>query len=535
MKKWFLMPLAAAFFFYSFTIKSIDKPKLVVFISVDQGMPSLLKKYDHLFYGGLRWLMDHGIQFENVFHNHGHTVTGPGHYSIVSGRYPGKEGIIANEWYDRNLNRVWYCVEDTTAIELSDSSTGRSYKNINVTALGDWLKESTPNSKIVSISGKDRAAVFMGGKNPNMVLWDDRMGSYTTSTYYSDSLPLWVKEETKKRNIPAYRDSIWNRILPEKIYNKNTRDDYTYGEADYTMKNGYSPIFPIKFDEVELSEFLGFFYSLPYGDELTIQLGKKAIEIYEMGMDSYIDILFLGLSATDGIGHSFGPHSHEQMDNYLRLDKQLGILIQSLEKSIGKGNVLYILTSDHGAVDLPEYARSQGKDAGRIQKATRNAMYESALKEIESKIGPNQVIQYGNNFYYNEKMGYFAKRRATKILKNTFLKIPGVSAVLTREEILRGGDSELEIRLNNMIHPQKSPDVYLIPKKYWTWRYQAGSSHGTHYDYDAHVPFIIAKGGGKGKSISKKVFSVDIAPTVAKLLGVPYPDDLDGKPIPIKN
>ena len=154
MKKWFLMPLAAAFFFYGFKIKSIDKPKLVVFISVDQGMPSLLKKYDHLFYGGLRWLMDHGIQFENVFHNHGHTVTGPGHYSIVSGRYPGKQGIIANEWYDRKLNRVWYCVEDTTSIELSDSSTGRSYKNINVTALGDWLKESTPNSKIVSISGK---------------------------------------------------------------------------------------------------------------------------------------------------------------------------------------------------------------------------------------------------------------------------------------------------------------------------------------------------------------------------------------------
>ena len=153
------------------------------------------------------------------------------------------------------------------------------------------------------------------------------------------------------------------------------------------------------------------------------------------------------------------------------------------------------------------------------------------MKEIEEKVGPNQVIEYGNMFYYDKKMGFFAKRKATKILKKILINITGVSAVLTREEILKGGDSELEIRLKNMIHPQKSPDVYLIPKKYWTWSHQVGSSHGTPYDYDAHVPFIIAKGGQKGRIISKKVYTVDIAPTVASLLNISYPDDLDGKPI----
>ena len=530
MKKRNFWPLLAAIFFLGSTSNK-PKPKLVLYIAVDQGQQSLIEKYNHLFTGGYRWLIDHGIQFENTFHNHGYTSTGPGHYTLASGRYPGKMGIIANEWYDRDLNRSWYCVEDTSSIVLSDGSTGRSYKNMNNTALGDWLKAGTPNSKVVSISGKDRAAVFLGGKNPDMVIWNDLMGGYTTSTYYTETLPLWVKEEITKKNIPAYRDSIWNRILPESVYNENTRDDNTYGEADWTMENGYSPTFPIKFDGMELSEFLSVFYALPYGDELTIQLGKRSLEFYEMGIDDDIDILFLELSATDGIGHSWGPHSHEQMDNYLRLDKQLGALIHNLEDSIGPGNILYILSSDHGAVDLPEYLRSQGVDAGRIPKPTREAFYEKALKEIEEKVGPNQVIEYGNMFYYDKKMGFFAKRKATKILKKILINITGVSAVLTREEILKGGDSELEIRLKNMIHPQKSPDVYLIPKKYWTWSHQVGSSHGTPYDYDAHVPFIIAKGGQKGRIISKKVYTVDIAPTVASLLNISYPDDLDGKPI----
>ena len=530
MKKRNLWPILAVIFFTGFSPYK-NKPKLVLFIAIDQGQQSLIEKYNHLFSGGYRWLIDHGVQFKNTFHNHGYTSTGPGHYTLASGRYPGKNGIISNQWYDRGLNRPWYCVEDTNSTELSDGSTGRSYENINNTTLGDWLKAATPNSKVISISGKDRAAVFLGGKNPDMVLWYDGIGGYTTSTYYTETLPLWVNEEIAKRNLPSYKDSIWNRILPENIYNQNTRDDNFYGEVDLTMTSGYSPIFPIKFDQMALNEFLKAYYVLPYGDELTIQLGKRSLEFYEMGTDNDPDILFLELSATDGIGHYFGPHSHEQLDNYLRLDKQLGEFIEYLENSIGKGDVLYILTSDHGIVDLPEYLQTKGIDAGRIPKATRDSLYKDALHQIELKIGSNKVIQYGNMFYFDQKIGYFAKRKASKILKNTLISIPGIAAVLTREEILKGGGSELEIRLKNMIHSQKSPDVYLIPKKYWTWVSEVGSSHGSPYDYDTHIPFIIANGEEKGKIVSKTIYSVDIAPTVAKLLNIPFPNDLDGEPI----
>ena len=529
------MPLLTAFFFYGFTHKSIDKPKLVVLISVDQGMPSLLKKYDHLFTGGLRWLMDHGIQFENAYHNHGYTTTGPGHYVLTSGRHPGNGGVITNQWFDRDLRRGWYCVEDTSSVVLNNGSVGRSYKYIQNTTLGDWVKSDYPNSKVVSIAGKDRSAVLLGGKSPEIALWYDKKGGWTSSSYYADQLPDWVKVMNDQINVTSYLDSTWEKLSPESVYQSNaSRQDSTYGEEDWTIKNGYNPIMPVVFKDMGIQSLLSSFYVMPQGDRAVLNYGQQSVDEYNLGADEDTDILFLGLSATDGVGHSFGPHSHEQLDNYLRLDKNLGKFIQQLETKIGVGNVLYVVSSDHGAIELPEYLVSREIDGGRIPKPQRDQFYNNAMIEIAKKIGPSKVYRYGNFFYYDKTMGYFAKRKATKILKKALIKIPGVASVSAREELLKGGNSVVDARLKNMVHPEKSPDIYLIPKKYWTWRYPSGSSHGSPYDYDAHIPLIFAKGGAKGRTISQTVYSVDIAPTVAKLLGVPYPDDLDGNPISFK-
>ncbi len=535
MKKWILLPLTAAFFFYGFTTKTIDNPKLVVFISVDQGMPSLLKKYDHLFTGGYRWLLDHGIQFENAYHNHGYTTTGPGHYVLTSGRHPGNGGVITNQWFDRELRRGWYCVEDTSSTELIDGSTGRSYKYIHNTTLGDWMKSANSKAKVVSIAGKDRSAVLLGGKSPEIALWYDKKGGWTSSTYYTEELPQWVNDMNSQLKVETYVDSTWDRLVSESVYLTNaSRQDSTYGESDWSQKSGYNPTFPIVLEEMGLPSLMGAFYITPYGDKTVLQYAQKALDEYQLGGDDVTDILFLGLSATDGIGHEFGAHSHEQLDNYLRLDKNLGEFIHELESQFGEGNVLYVVSSDHGAIELPEYLVAQGIDGGRIPKPTRDELYSRTMKEIGQKIGPNKVYRYGNFFYYDKSMGFFAKRKATKILKKNLINIPGIASVSTREELLKGGDSDVAVRLKNMVHPEKSPNVYLIPKKNWTWRYPMGSSHGSPYDYDAHIPLIFAKGGAKGKTISKEVYSVDIAPTVAKLLGIPYPDDLDGKPISFK-
>ncbi|HIF82354.1 MAG TPA: hypothetical protein EYQ37_00535, partial [Candidatus Marinimicrobia bacterium] len=238
MKNWFFMPLTAAFLFIG-SSKIQSQPRLVVFIAVDQGMPELLEKYDHLFTGGYRWLKNNGVQFSQAYHEHGYTATGPAHFVLSSGQYPGAGGVIGNQWFDRELKRGWYCVEDTLSQVLRDGSTGRSYRLIQSTTLGDWMKQANPESKVVSVAGKDRASVLLGGKNPDTALWYDRAGGWTSSTYYHSSLPRWVQNFNAQLNIASFVDSTWQRLVSEDIYTSNTRADNFYGEADWTMSKGY--------------------------------------------------------------------------------------------------------------------------------------------------------------------------------------------------------------------------------------------------------------------------------------------------------
>jgi|LULX01.1.fsa_nt_gb predicted AlkP superfamily pyrophosphatase or phosphodiesterase len=543
MKKWILSPLAAAFFLIGCNrvedrvqpvdlTNKVDQPKLVVFFIVDQGMPSILEKYDHLFVGGYRWLMDNGVQFKNTYHEHGYTATGPAHFVLSSGQYPSTGGVIGNQWFDRELKRGWYCVEDTLSQILKDGSTGRSYRSIQSTTLGDWLKKYSPKSKVLSIAGKDRAAVLQGGKNADLTLWYDRQGGWTSSTYYTSRLPNWVSKFNRRLNVPSYVDSVWYPLMDSNIYANNTRPDYFVGEVNWSPIQ-YDPTFPIVFKELGLSFLLSTFYILPYGDRAVLNLGSQAVDEYNMGKDKYTDILFLGLSATDGIGHSFGPHSHEQLDNYLRLDKNLGQFIESLEMLLGKGNILYILSSDHGAVALPEYLNAQGLYAGRIPDPQRDSLFNAVNNEIEKQLGVNQVYSYGNAFYFDNDMNEDVRIIATRIIKSHLSKLEGIRSVITKKEIINGGKSIIDIRLKNMVHPEKSPDVYLIPEKYWTWRYPRGTSHGSPYDYDAHVPLIISRSSHKERIDSLRVKTVDIAPTIAKLIQIPFPKSVDGKPFEV--
>ena len=495
-------------------------------------MPSILEKYDHLFVGGYRWLMDNGVQFKNTYHEHGYTATGPAHFVLSSGQYPSTGGVIGNQWFDRELKRGWYCVEDTLSQILKDGSTGRSYRSIQSTTLGDWLKKYSPKSKVLSIAGKDRAAVLQGGKNADLTLWYDRQGGWTSSTYYTSRLPNWVSKFNRRLNVPSYVDSVWHPLMDSNIYANNTRPDYFVGEVNWSPVQ-YDPTFPIVFKELGLSFLLSTFYILPYGDRAVLNLGSQAVDEYNMGKDKYTDILFLGLSATDGIGHSFGPHSHEQLDNYLRLDKNMGQFIESLEILLGKGNVLYILSSDHGALSLPEYLLSKGLDAGRISDSKRDSLFTTVNNEIEKRLGINQVYSYGNAFYFDNGLNEDRRIIATRIIKSHLSKLEGIRSVITKKEIINGGKSIIDIRLKNMVHPEKSPDVYLIPEKYWTWRFPEGTSHGSPYDYDAHVPLIISRSSHKERIDSLRVKTVDIAPTIAKLIQIPFPKSVDGKPFEV--
>ena len=524
------------FFTFLFFISCTQskKPRLVVYIVSDQLTPGLLNEWDSLFTGGFRWLKDNGINYTNTFHNHGKTNTGNGHFALSTSVYPGRGGIVSNDWYDRGLKRAVNVVEDTSSVNFSGKEIGRSFKNINFSSLADWLKDTHPKSKVVSLSGKDRGSILMAGRDPDLALWYDKDGGYTSSTYYLPALPVWVSDFNKNLNVPSYKDSIWSRLKDPQVYLDYARADDFKGEKIVSRKKGAKSTLPLNFGEMSLNSLLNGFYEYPQGDRSLIDLAIKSVSRFKLGQDIHPDILFLGLSATDGVGHHFGPRSVEQLDNYLRSDKNLMHLIDYIEKEVGLNDVLFILTGDHGVMELPEYLQSQNISSGRIPRLERKKTYFEILEKINQVIGTGNVVQYGDAFYFNKELSIEEKEIAIKIIKNRVKNIEGVREALSQEDILSLPPNDLNNRLKNMIHPDKSPNVYVILKENWLWKSDYGSSHGSHYDYDSHVPFIMSKSSTAAKIISSKVRTVDIPATIAKILDLKYPDDIDGEALSVE-
>jgi len=520
--------------FFIITCDTQNSTKLVVFIVADQSSPFLLEKYDHLFTGGFRWLIDNGIVYNNAHHNHGNTSTGPGHFSLSTGVFTGNGGIVNNEWYDRKLKRSYYVVEDTTVFNLSGKDIGRSYQNIQNTNLADWIGQSNPNSKVVSLSGKDRSAVLFGGSDPDLVLWYDKKGNYNTSTYYTESLPMWVQNFNTKLNVTGYKDSTWSLLRDPEIYKKNTRVDNFQGEKIVSKKTDASPTLPLLLGDMSTKTLLNDFYEYPHADRSLIDLAIESISRLDLGSDSDLDLLFLGLSATDGVGHNFGPHSVEQLDNHLRLDNQLMRIINYIEDKVGYGNTMYVFSSDHGSLELPESLKLKKVSSGRVSRAQQKKVYSNILSEIENKIGSEKVVLYDNNFYFDDSLTNQEEEIASKVIKNLAITIDGVSMVLSPEDIMAHPNSKENIRLKNMIHLTKSPDIYVILKENWLWNSTTGTSHGSHYSYDSHIPLMFSKNGIQPYKIDNPAFSVDVSPSIAKYFGLKYPKDLDGKDLKLK-
>ena len=223
----------AAFVSFFCTASPPATPKLVITLVVDQMRPDLLTRFDNLYTGGFRWLMDHGIWFTNTHHEHSYTATGPGHTAIGFGQYPGKIGMLGNSWYDRNLKKNVNCVEDPNAkVVGSTEGKARSFARYNTFGLGDWLKTEYPSSKVISIGGKDRAACLLGGKQPNLPLYYNRAGKFISSDHYVDELPDWATLFNQNLKAGSYKDSVWVKSLSDNLYLEYAREDHYLGEVD---------------------------------------------------------------------------------------------------------------------------------------------------------------------------------------------------------------------------------------------------------------------------------------------------------------
>ncbi|MFQ6614668.1 MAG: alkaline phosphatase family protein, partial [Fidelibacterota bacterium] len=369
-------------------------PRLVVFLVLDQCRPDLITRYEPLYTGGLRWILDHGLNCTQTYHDHGYTATGPGHFTLASGQYPGPAGVLGNNWWDRESGKARYCVEDKQAKIIGGDGEGRSYRPFNTTALGDWLKASNPLSKVVSVAGKDRASVFLGGQKPDLSVWYNWDGNFVTSDYYADSMPAWLDAVNEKNHIETYRDSIWTKSLPDSLYTHYARVDFFPGEVDSYRKDPYSPVFPIGLDHNDdLKKNLTNIGGTPWLDQFTLEVAKAAVQSENLGQDEEPDILFLSLSGVDWMAHYFGPYSQEMMDSQIKLDRHLGVFIDWLDDTIGLENILLIQTSDHGGLPLPEYlSKIKHQNAGRIDASIRRIANQALEDNLFQKTGIKKLV-----------------------------------------------------------------------------------------------------------------------------------------------
>lgn len=523
---------------HSFLIWSCDRrqeqPRLVVFLVLDQCRPDLITHYAPLYTGGLKWILDHGLECTQVYHEHGYTATGPGHFALTSGQYPGPAGVLGNNWWDRETQKVRYCVEDKDATILGGEGEGRSFRSFNTTALGDWLKTSDPRSKVVSVAGKDRASVFMGGHDPDIAIWYNWDGHFVTSDYYTESLPDWLVAFNENSHIETYRDSIWTKSLPDSVYLKYTREDFYPGEVDSYRNEPYSPEFPIGFDHKDdIKSVLTKIGGTPWFDKLTLDVAKAAIHGESLGQDEYPDIVFISLSGVDWMIHYFGPFSQEAMDSQIKLDRRLGEFINWLDKEIGLDQVLLIQTSDHGGLPLPEYLMNvHRQNAGRIDAKIWKMASQALEDNLVKKTGIKGLVAIkGPGFYINDKLLSQTRIPRAEILETIrtyFEPVPGIDQILFRDDILKATPEDSLLYWLRHSTNEAGPDAWALEKRNWVWKYPFGTGHGSPYSYDRHVPLYFCRSNTKTSQFNDRMATVDIAPTLSRYLGIEPTHPIDG-------
>ncbi len=517
------------------------EPKLIVVIDIDQFRYDYLPRFRQYFgVGGFNYLLENGANFTNASYKHGTTTTGPGHATMLSGTYPNTNGIISNDWYDREKRARVYCVEDKTVSLLGSGGEGRSPRNFTGSTLGDELRlKNGYRSKVISLSNKDRAAILMGGKNPTSVFW--MMDSvFVTSTYYMKKLPDWVQSFNRSGLVKSYFGKVWAKKLSESAYGFLDEDNARYEKDD----NGMGRTFPHRImgnDSTKItSSYYGAFWSSPFSAQVLAELAKQAIDVERLGQRSIPDMLCLSFSAMDAVGHAYGPHSHEVMDMALQMDGILADFFSYIDKKIGLRNCVFVLTADHGVAPIPEYllAQNPNTDAGRIPVRTIESFCSRVLKAKfgEPENGRKWIEAIvSNNIYLDRRTlsqpGFPSVEVAAKALAETLLTLNPIAAAYTSSELGSGvATNPIENKMQRSFSKLRSGDVVYALKPYWTEGDSPyGASHGEPYDYDAHVPLIIV-----GETVNKGTYAVeaspvDIAPTLSALLGIEFPAGREGR------
>jgi predicted AlkP superfamily pyrophosphatase or phosphodiesterase len=500
-----------------------DGPRLMVMVVVDQLIPDLLERYDEHYSGGLRRLLDEGFRFDNAAHDHGVTETAAGHATISTGVYPKTHGIVANDWFEFDQAgepRYVYAVADSLSpIVGIPERPGRSPRNLERGGMADWVLGADSGAHVVSVSKKDRAAVTMAGTAPGHVYWlDAEEGRYVTSTWYRQALPGWVEDFNREARTRFLSDSVWYSTIPAGLEQVVPRGDPAPYEAD-----GIHTTFPHRFEEEEEgsspSDFNEWIAERPMVDAATIELAMTSVRELGLGDDDIVDYLSVSLSQVDYVGHRYGPHSVEQFDTLLRLDRLLGEFLAFLDGEIGAGRWVLGFSADHGVQPVPEYLQELGQPGGRVGgrdfRAAARLVREALPDAAAAVSGPEQ-------------------EQVAELLE----QLDFVADALTQAELAGepAADSLIRLQQNSyfagrMPGPLHRYGVHLeIRLTPGTVEYTGGgTNHGSPYRHDRHVPLIFLGAGVQPGLSDGRVRTVDVAPTLAALAGIPVPADLAGR------
>lgn len=516
------------------------KPKLVVLIVID-GLPQRqLDSYrDQFGPDGFARFMERGVWFKQAHYDHAYTVTAVGHATLLTGANPNRHGIIGNDWRDPHSGEPVYCMADRTASYIGHATRaldGTSPKNLLAQSLGDVLRRADPRSRVIAVSGKDRGAIPPAGKAGTAYIYMGSSGRFASSSYYMSTHPAWVEAFNATKPADRYFKASWSALLPPSAYERGVA-----GGAPWNPARAALPIIYGTPDEaVPTARFYGSLLRGPFADALTLDFARAALAGEKLGQGDAPDILSVSLSGHDYVNHAFGAESSLSHDHTLQLDRLLQAFLRDLDQSVGRDNYIAALSSDHGFMPTPEYSRSLGLDAGRIASTPLLARVNAGLVQ---RFGEGQWIMglSASALLLDQakiERQKIDRQALTREARRLLLAEPAVAAATTRDELLDGPRpaEALFEALRKTWHADRSGDVPFALKPNWMFGLGTGATHGSPHEYDSHVPLMLwGPRWLRAAAMPERVGIVDLAPTLAHLLGVAAPAQSEGQLLPISS
>ncbi len=532
-----------------------ERPKLVLQITVDQLRGDLIDRYRAgLGTDGFNRLLQSGLSFANAHHRHANTETIVGHTTLATGADPAAHGMVANLWFDRTTGEQVYNVQDldyplvgaagvddATEIDPTQraaTTDGRSPRNIITSTISDEIAlHFGPTAKIFGVSVKDRGAISMAGHAGQAYWFSKSEARFVTSTFYRQDYPRWVEQWNNSGKVQSYADTDWALGDAPETYLFGDRDDQKWE----TELPGWGRTFPHNYGSFDGKYFTTFLTLSPAGDEITVDFAKALIEAEEIGRDDVTDFLSVSLSSTDYVGHIFGPSSLEAEENIRRLDKTLADLLAFVDATVGLESTLVVLSADHGAPEHPGYLASLGIEVRTF--LFRRVDTEPGFVRLEADFGASRdlIKNFSNPYIYLDRMvieerGLDLSEVETAVAEE-LAKLPGIAYAAGATALRAGGPvaGPVTSQVLANFHPDRSGDIYIVFDPHWFIADFDGlvvaSAHGSPWTYDTHVPVIISGPSVPTGRVSRRVDTVDLAPTLAVYLGTRLPTGARGVPL----